>query len=149
MLQDTLRIRDVDNIACSENLIEVFRGSGEIERYLHRLRQITFHNFPCGKIGGNHWHKIKYEIMFLLEGSLDVYLFDSHKGEKYNVTVEQGQKFDLVPWVAHALYNPNCPPVKVLEFSNLDFNPENSEKDVYRIEKCLVSRVVKTLLLCC
>ena len=65
LLQDTLRVREPDNVVLNWELIEIFRGTGEIDKYLHRLKQVVYHSFPMGKISGNHWHKTKYEIMFV------------------------------------------------------------------------------------
>jgi len=145
-LIDTLNIRPADNVVCDGNLIEVFRGEGEFKK-IGGLKQIVFHTLTSKKVGGNHYHKEKFEIIYVIEGIIDVYLRDpiqvlklgkkKIEGEKpgvitYKQRVFQGQKFNLVPGIAHALHSQGKS--KIMEFTNLTFNPENQKNDVYDCE---------------
>ncbi|MFH1710995.1 MAG: cupin domain-containing protein [Nanoarchaeota archaeon] len=130
-LGDLLNVRLIDNSAANGKLIEVFRGEKEIERYLGQLRQVTAHVFTQGRVGGNHFHKEKYEMFYVSGGRVLVFLKDLQSGEILTQEVYPGRKFNFLPGYAHAIHNPHQKTAHLIEFTNLPFNPNNKTKDSY------------------
>jgi len=114
-LCDLLNVRLVDNTAASGKIIEVFRGEKEIERYVGQLRQVTAHVFTQGRVGGNHFHKEKFEMFYVSGGRVFVFLKDLQSGEILTQEVYPGRKFNFVPGYAHAIYNPHKETAHLIE----------------------------------
>jgi len=131
-LGDLLNLRLVDNTAANGRLIEVFRGEKEIEMYVGQLRQVTGHVFTQGRVGGNHFHKEKFEMFYVSGGRVMVFLKDLESGEILTQEVYLGRKFNFVPGYAHAIYNPRAETAHLIEFTNLEFDPNNPTKDLYK-----------------
>jgi uncharacterized RmlC-like cupin family protein len=122
-------------------LLEGIRGSEELERIareIHRIEQVTVHLFAPGKIGGNHLHRHKREIL-IASGDLTVYLHDPVKNVSYSEVIPAGHRFEMVPWVGHASYNAGNEPLVAVEFANMSFNPADPRRDVYMLDRCLVT----------
>lgn len=133
-LSDLLNVRLVDNTAANGKLIEVFRGEKEINSYLGQLRQVTAHVFTQGRVGGNHFHKEKFEMFYVSGGRVFVFLKDLQSGEILSEEVYSGSKFNFNPGYAHAICNPHKETAHLIEFTNLPFNPNNPTRDLYKHE---------------
>jgi len=133
-LEKSLAVREPDNIAKHGDLVEAFRGIAEIEEKIGKLGQVTYHYLSPGDTSGNHFHKKKFEIFFVIDGEITVYLLNPETGERFSERIIVGKKFDLVPLVAHALYNSGDIKCILGEHTNLTFNPDNPRNDVYDCE---------------
>lgn len=133
-LSETLDIRPFDNSVMGGRLKELFRGSGEFTSKLGAIEQMTCHTLLPDRIGGNHYHENKYEIIAHLFGNpITVYLKEPKTGEFHRADIEAGKKFDLIPEIAHALYCPSGE-AHILEITNLKFDPENPKRDLFSYE---------------
>jgi len=132
-LESSLDLRKFDNSVMQGRLQEIFRGNIDLTKKLGELRQVTMHLLKPDRVGGNHYHKMKYEIIAHLTGNpIQVHLMNPQTKERFSTEVQRGYKFDLVPNIAHSLY---CPEGKacLIEFTNLPFSEADLEKDLYRL----------------
>jgi len=125
-----LDARPNSNTAKDGRLREVFKGDDLFKRIGRNGFQITEHIILPGEITGKHIHEIKYEVMYVSQGMITVFLKDSRTGEIYVETMPRGYLFDLPPFIAHTLYNPGRGDCRIFEFTNLIFDPKDSRRDV-------------------
>ena len=128
-LLETLNIRPADNTALDGDLIEIFRGEEEFMK-IGGLNQVTKRTLTSDIVSGNHYHLTKSEIIYVWRGIIIVYLKDPNKSEVFKTEVKEGQKFNLMPRIAHALYSP-LEKSEIEEFANLAFDPKNPKNDIY------------------
>jgi mannose-6-phosphate isomerase-like protein (cupin superfamily) len=102
-------------------LAEVHDGAEEI-RYLAIIE------LRAGGTRGNHYHKVKQELVYVIEGELLVTLQDPESGMRDSLRLEAGELAIIPPGVAHA--RQTILPGKALEFSPARFDPA----DTYRFE---------------
>ena len=102
-------------------LAEVHDGTEEI-RYLAIIE------LRAGGTRGNHYHMIKQEMVYVIEGELLVALQDPQSGTRDSMRLEAGDLAIIPPGVAHAMRT--IRPGKALEFSPARFNAADS----YRFE---------------
>src|SRR3989344_2950530 len=62
-LESSLDLRKFDNSVMQGRLQEIFRGNIDLTKKLGELRQVTMHLLKPDRVGGNHYHKMKYEII--------------------------------------------------------------------------------------
>jgi hypothetical protein len=131
-LADSLNVTPVPNVVCNGDLIEVHRGIGWLKNTIGTTDfQETLHRFhPGHRMGGNHYHKNKIEVITVLENPLEIHLVDPKTKTYWNQEIQPNHQFTLVPEIAHALFYRGNNLAIVLEHASLVFNPADPRKDV-------------------
>ena len=83
---------------------------------------------------GNHYHNQKKEIFYVIEGFIDVDLFDLDTGELKTITISGGDKLTLLPRLAHRFLARQFS--RVIEISPVPYN----RKDVLPFDFDKISR---------
>jgi mannose-6-phosphate isomerase-like protein (cupin superfamily) len=92
------------------------------------MRYIAFVELRAGGTRGNHYHKVKEEIFYIVSGQVLMKLCEVETGEKSAVVLSAGELAVIPPGVAHAFQTKEAG--QAVEFSPNRFNPTDS----YRLE---------------
>jgi mannose-6-phosphate isomerase-like protein (cupin superfamily) len=104
-------------------------SQGEVAQFYDAdepVRYIAFIELREGGVRGNHYHKMKEEFIYLIQGEVQLVVEDDASKSRETVQLAAGDLAILQPGVAHALRT--LRPGQALEFSKLRFDPN----DTYR-----------------
>ena len=72
------------------------------------LRHLSYLEFRPAMLRGNHFHKLRHEFFYLIQGELTLLLSDIASGERTSVQMRSGDLAFITPEIAHTL-NPLTP----------------------------------------
>ena len=110
--EQKLRIRQHDNSVKEGKLIEVFRGTKELDYYLHHPGYITVHTI--GEEARQQTRSLQDRIFYVWQGAITL------QAKNNEQTIPQGHKFNVLQqhFPAFNLINILGEPAIVVEFSN-------------------------------
>jgi mannose-6-phosphate isomerase-like protein (cupin superfamily) len=85
------------------------------------IRYIAFIELRKGGVRGNHYHKLKEEIIYLIQGESQLVVEDTHSKARETVLLRTGDLVIIQPGVAHTLRT--VKPGQAIEFSKMRFDP--------------------------
>jgi quercetin dioxygenase-like cupin family protein len=88
------------------------------------IRYLAFIETRSGSVRGNHYHKIKEERIYVLQGELLVLVEDVETKARASVPLRTGELLLIQTVVAHLLQT--VEPGQAIEFSKARFNPADS-----------------------
>ena len=88
------------------------------------IRFIAFIELRAGTTRGNHFHKVKEEFVYVIQGALTLILEDIASKARDTASLETGDLAFIPTGIAHALRPTR--PGQAIEFSPVRFNPEDS-----------------------
>jgi mannose-6-phosphate isomerase-like protein (cupin superfamily) len=106
------------------NLKRLMLAQGELaEIYdsVEGIRYMAAVELRAGAVRGNHCHKIKKELLYVIRGELLMLVADIESGERASVPVRAGDLCIIPPGIAHALRTVS--PGEAIEFSPVKFDP--------------------------
>ncbi len=85
--------------------------------------------YPKSKVGG-HYHKVREEWLFIINGKVKLFLEDVRDNSKKEMTIEGDDflKIKIPPFVAHTVENISEDVAILIEYSTLAFDPDNEDK---------------------
>lgn len=88
-----------------------------------------------GAIRGNHYHKRKREWFSILQGKVELYLYDLKTKEKgtYIISSEKMEFVEMEPNVAHAIKNIGKQELIFFEVIDEPFDPQDPDTYPYKI----------------
>ncbi len=89
-------------------------------------RYLAFLELRAGSVRGNHYHKVKEEMIYVIAGELTLLVEDIATGQRESVQLLAGDFASIGTQVAHAYQT--VQPGQAIEFSVARFNPA----DLYR-----------------
>jgi uncharacterized RmlC-like cupin family protein len=110
-------------------LIEIFRGDEEIKAVLGGVKQVVIVNLAPGDKAGSHVHKVKREILYVMNGWVKGIFRDRASGEKLSLHLEAGRKINVLPGIEHVFVNESDDDVSLLEFSGIPFDEKNPDAE--------------------
>jgi len=131
-LLEKLNIRSCPNVVENGRLVELFRGDQEFKEILGEVRQISIIQLKPGALAGNHVHTRKTEILYLHQGRLRAILQDRETGERLDIILESGSKFNMVPNVEHLFENVSPELVIMIECTNMAYDA--SDPDAIKVQ---------------
>lgn len=84
----------------------LFLAQGELAQFYDAeepIRYIAFIELREGKVRGNHYHNIKEEHIYVIEGELELAVADLASGERVSLRLVSGDLAIVRPGIAHAL----------------------------------------------
>jgi mannose-6-phosphate isomerase-like protein (cupin superfamily) len=72
------------------------------------LRHLSYLEFRPAMFRGNHFHKLRHEYFYLIQGELTLVMADLASGERASVQMRTGDLAYITPGIAHVL-NPATP----------------------------------------
>lgn len=98
------------------------------------LRIYTVRNLPKGEIGGTEWHRVREEMIFILEGSV-TWECEDLAGECITYTLTKDEGIWMPPSILHT-YTVLEENTGLLVFANTLFVPENpATHDTYSLQE--------------
>ena len=88
------------------------------------VRYICCLDLVPGTVRGNHYHKVKRELVYLVRGELSLIIRDVETGGRGTVRLATGELVVIEPGIAHAMVIAH--PGLAVEFSPARFNPEDT-----------------------
>jgi hypothetical protein len=85
------------------------------------IRYLAVIETRAGCVRGNHYHKVKQERIYVLQGELLVAVEDVQTKARASVPLQTGDLLLLPPGIAHALQT--VQPGQALEFGQVRFDP--------------------------
>jgi quercetin dioxygenase-like cupin family protein len=85
------------------------------------IRYMAVIEVRSGSARGNHYHKVKEEKIYVLQGELLVLVEDSQTRERATVPLQMGDLLLIQTGIAHLLRT--VQPGQAIEFSSARFNP--------------------------
>ena len=92
------------------------------------MRYLAYIELRPGFVRGNHYHKVKEEWIYLIEGQVTLLLEDVESKEKASVSIESGDLIFIPTEIAHALQI--AEPGQAIEFSKARFDAT----DIHRFQ---------------
>ncbi len=92
------------------------------------IRYIAFIELRAGTARGNHYHKVKMEYIYLLSGTVSLYLEDLESKSEQVVPLNAGDLVLIAPGVAHTLAVEKSG--EAIEFSPAQFDPNDTYRHV-------------------
>jgi mannose-6-phosphate isomerase-like protein (cupin superfamily) len=108
---------NLKRIRLAQGELSQIHNSGEAIRYLAALE------LRAGAVRGNHYHKIKEEFIYVIEGELLIAAADMDSAERASISLEAGDLCVIQPGIAHALRTVRAG--QALEFSPAPFDPSD------------------------
>jgi len=90
------------------------------------VRYIACLDLLAGTVRGNHYHKIKRELVYLMRGEVSVIVRDVETGGRGTVSLRSGELILIQPGVAHAMVI--SAPGMAVEFAQARFNPDDTHR---------------------
>jgi mannose-6-phosphate isomerase-like protein (cupin superfamily) len=88
------------------------------------IRYMAFLEIRPGGPRGNHYHKFKKELLYVIQGELSLVVQDLEQETRDLVPLRMGDVAAIGPGVAHALRA--SAPAQLIEFSPARFNPADT-----------------------
>ena len=88
------------------------------------IRYLAFIETRSGSVRGNHYHKIKEERIYVLQGELLVLVEDVETKARASVRLQTGDLLLIETGIAHLMRT--IEPGQAIEFSKARFNPADS-----------------------
>jgi mannose-6-phosphate isomerase-like protein (cupin superfamily) len=88
------------------------------------IRYMAFLELRPGRLRGNHYHKLKEELLYIIQGELSLLVQDTLNGTRDSVPLRAGDLALIRCGVAHALLA--AAPRQAIEFSPARFDPADS-----------------------
>ena len=85
------------------------------------IRYLAVLETRMGSVRGNHYHKVKEEWIYVLQGELLVLVADVQTNERASVPLRTGELLLIQSGIAHLLQT--VEPGQAIEFSGARFNP--------------------------
>lgn len=107
----------------------LFLPQGELAQFYdgdEPVRYIAFIELLAGTVRGNHYHKVKEEWLYVIQGQVRLELHDLGNAVRDSVLLEAGDLAIIPTGIAHALRV--ITPGQAVEFSPARFDPA----DIYR-----------------
>ena len=90
------------------------------------VRYIAFIELREGSVRGNHYHKFKDELIYVIQGEVELVVEDIHSKTRETVLLQAGDLTVIQRDVAHALRP--VKPGQAIEFSRVQFNPADTHR---------------------
>jgi hypothetical protein len=85
------------------------------------IRYLAVIEVRAGSVRGNHYHKVKEELIYLLQGKMLVLVHDIQTNARASVPLQMGDLLFIQTGIAHLLQT--VEPGQAIEFSRARFNP--------------------------
>lgn len=129
VLKRTLPVFDNPAIAGPSQLKRLLLPQGELAQFHDSdepVRYIAFMELREGSVRGNHYHKIKNEIVYVIQGEVILLVGDIGSGARDSVPLAAGDLADIPAGIAHAMRT--VKPGQAIEFSPARYD----STDTYR-----------------
>lgn len=90
------------------------------------VRYIAFIELCAGGVRGNHYHKLKEEILYVIRGEVRLIVEEVNSKQRETVSLQAGDRVVIRPGIAHALQTVKAG--QAIEFSKERYDPD----DVHR-----------------
>ena len=101
------------------------RGEFVQVSYLEAIGHLAYFQIRPGFVRGNHFHRKKEEIFYILKGTIRAIFMDMTTGEREERILTKGQKIRVQPGCAHVFYG-------VEEALVIEYSPQYYDKtDAY------------------
>lgn len=99
-----------------------------------KLGEVLYGSVKPGKMRGNHYHKIKNEKFFVLEGKAKFKMrnIKSNEKEEYDLSGDNFQLLEVLPFWTHSIENTGDTVVKFFEYGDAPYN-ESSPDSFYEV----------------
>jgi len=90
------------------------------------IRYIACLDLLPGTVRGNHYHKVRRELVYLMRGELSLIVRDVETGGRGTVSLRLGELVLIEPGIAHAMVI--SAPGMAVEFAQTRFDPEDTHR---------------------
>lgn len=111
------------------NLRRLVLPQGELAQFYDAdegIRYLAFIELLPGKIRGNHYHKVKVELVYVISGEVLLLVADTDSGGRASVPLRAGDLVTIQTGIAHALQP--VKPGQAVEFSTARFDAADIHK---------------------
>jgi len=122
--QCSLPILEPSPAATAAPLKRLRLGQGELAQFYDQepgMRYLAFLELRAGCVRGNHYHRVKRELMYVIGGALDLVVQDVATGARATLPLRAGDRVTIATGVAHAMRVTEAG--QALEASETRFDP--------------------------